>query len=87
MLAVTAAHEANHAIYYEYDLKAAWERNMTYLVGNKMNNELKCASVSEYGMSSMTELFAEVGAAVAFDIEIDEDVKQAYLDTIGSIRR
>jgi hypothetical protein len=86
MLAGTAAHEANHAVYHVHKLKAAWEHNLTYLVGDKMNKEVKCASVSEYGMSSMGELFAEVGTAVAFDIPIDPDVKQAYLDTIGSIK-
>ena len=87
MLAATAAHEASHAVYDVYKLKEAWARNLTYLVGEKMNRELKCASVSEYGMSSMSELFAEVGSAVAFDIPIDPDVKQAYLDTIGSIKQ
>jgi ribosome modulation factor len=87
MLAATAAHEASHAVYDVYKLKDAWARNLTYLVGKKRNRELKCASVSEYGMSSMSELFAEVGSAVAFDIPIDPDVKQAYLDTIGSIKQ
>lgn len=86
MLAGTAAHEANHAVYFVYNLKDEWDRNIRRLVGNKKNVDIKCSSVSEYGMSSMTELFAEVGVAVAFDIEIDSDVKQAYLDTIGSIK-
>jgi len=85
-LAVTAAHEANHAIYYTHSLKNTWEQNMKIYVGDKMQHDVKCASVSEYGMSSMTELFAEVGAAVAFDVEIDPHVKQAYLDTVGSIK-
>jgi len=86
-LAVTAAHEANHAIYYQYSLKNAWEQNMKIYVGDKGCQDVKCASVSEYGMTSMTELFAEVGAAVAFDIEIDSHVKQAYLDTIENINQ
>ena len=86
-LAVTAAHEGCHVVYHKYELESKWEDNLTYLVGDKMQNDLKCATVSEYGMSSIVELFAEVGAAVAFDIEIDPDVKQAYLDTVGGINR
>ena len=35
-----------------------------------MNANIKCASVSEYGMSEVKELFAEVGAAISFGIEI-----------------
>lgn len=86
-LAVTAAHEGMHVIYHKFKLKEKWMDNLTYLVGHKMCDEIKCASVSEYGMSNNSELFAEVGAAVAFGIEIDPDVKQAYLDTIRGINR
>ena len=51
-----------------------------------MHTNIKCASVSEYGMSEPKELFAEVGAAVSMGIEIDPDVKKAYIKTMGSIR-
>lgn len=85
-LALIASHEGQHAIYFKYKLESKWKDNLTLLVGDDMHNNIKCASVSEYGMSSPTELFAEVGAAISFGIEIDPDVKQAYLKTIGSIR-
>jgi hypothetical protein len=85
-LAVIAAHEANHAMYYQYNLRALWEQNLRLYVGDLMYHDVKCASVSEYGMSSITELFAEVGAAIAYDVEIDSHVKQAYLDTIEGIK-
>lgn len=87
MLAATTVHECNHAIYYKYKLESKWKDNLTYLVGDKMNNDLKCASVSEYGMSSIVELFAEVGTAITFGVDIDPNVKQAYLDTIRGINR
>jgi hypothetical protein len=85
-LAVTSAHEAHHAIFYKYDLKGLWKQNIKLYVGDKMSKDVKCASVSEYGMSNMSELFAEVGAAVTFGIEIDDHVKQAYLDTMESVK-
>jgi hypothetical protein len=85
-LAVTAAHEANHAMYYKYNLRALWEQNLSLYLGDLKHHDVKCASVSEYGMTSVTELFAEVGAAIAFDVEIDSHVKQAYLDTIAGIK-
>ena len=85
-LAVITAHEGGHAIYHRHSLDAEWEYNVRRCVGNKLERELKCATVSEYAMSSMEELFAEVCAAVTFNIEINNDVKQAYLDTVNIIR-
>ena len=85
-ISVTIAHEGHHAIYDKYKLKNIWKNNMMHYVGEEMNNDIKCATVSDYGMSDIEELFAEVGAAVAFDIKIDPDVKQAYLKTMESIK-
>ena len=85
MLMATTIHECNHAIYYEFDLKSKWENNLAHYVGNDMNNNIKCATVSEYGMSSTAELFAEVGTAVELGLKIDVDVKRAYLETIEGI--
>ena len=85
-LSVIACHEGQHAIYYKYKLESKWKDNLTYYVGDDMHTNIKCASVSEYGMSEPKELFAEVGAAVSMGIEIDPDVKKAYIKTMGSIR-
>lgn len=86
-LAIIACHEGQHAIYFKHKLESKWKDNLTFLVGDDMHTNIKCASVSEYGMSEPKELFAEVGAAISFGIEIDPDVKQAYLDTIRGINR
>lgn len=86
MLVGTVVHEAHHAIYHQNNLRDKWYDNVGRLVGRKLSSELKCASVSEYGMSDMGELFAEVGVAVEFGIKIDPDVKQAYLDTMEGVK-
>lgn len=79
-------HEGHHAIYHYNKLDSVWYDNIRNLVGPKLSSELKCASVSEYGMTEMGELFAEVGVAVEFGVEIDPDVKQAYLNTMETIK-
>jgi hypothetical protein len=86
MLLGTVVHEGHHAIYYSEKLKDKWHDNVERLVGRKLTNELKCASVSEYGMSNMSEFFAEVGVAVEFGVDIDPDVKQAYLETMAGVK-
>ena len=86
-LAIIACHEGQHAIYFQYKLESKWKDNLTYYIGDDMCANIKCASVSEYGMSEPKELFTEVGAAIAFNIEIDPDVKKAYLKTIEGINR
>lgn len=85
-LAFITTHEGFHCIYHQKGLESVWTDNLKKYVGEKMNEDIKCTSVSEYGCSSISELFAEVGAAVSFNILIDKDVKQAYLDTMESIK-
>ena len=86
-LAFITTHEGFHCIYHQKGIKSVWVDNLKKHVGEKINEDIKCVSVSEYGCSSVSELFAEVGAAVSFNIPIDKDVKQAYLDTMESIKQ
>ncbi len=79
-------HEGHHAIYLQNNLRDAWYDNIRTLVGPDLSSNIKCATVSEYGMTEMGELFAEVGVAVEFGVEIDPDVKQAYLNTMETIK-
>ena len=79
-------HEGHHAIYLQNNLRDAWYDNIRTLVGPDLSSNIKCATVSEYGMTEMGELFSEVGVAVEFGVEIDPDVKQAYLNTMETIK-
>ena len=45
----------------------------------------RCCTVSEYGVSSESELFAEVGAAIAYDIDISPEVKVAFDKTVEGL--
>ena len=78
----TVVHEGQHAIYNYNKLGSVWHENVKNLVGPNLSSDLKC----EYGMTEMGELFAEVGVAVEFGVEIDPDVKQAYLNTMETIK-
>lgn len=85
-LSVLSAHEGFHCVYHQKGIEDKWNENLLKYVGEEGHSDIKCMSVSEYGCSSVSELFAEVGAAITHGINIDPAVKQAFEKTMEGVK-
>jgi len=76
----TVAHEVSHTVYFRYRLENEW-RTALAKRGTGAGS-LEAYAVSEYGASSATELFAEVGALVAEgrQSEIPAKILEAFME-------
>lgn len=74
-------HEAYHGVYYNHNLETAFKQA---LKNNKVT-AIDQAGVSEYGASSIPELFAEAGTCIDLGLPIPVNVKTAFLETVGGI--
>jgi hypothetical protein len=84
-LAAMAAHEGYHCVYSRLDVGKKWVENLESIPDYKGTDDPRCCSVSEYGVSSVDELFAETGAAIAYGIDIDPAIKQAFEKTMEGL--
>lgn len=84
-LALVAAHEGYHAVYFRLGVKDKWKANLESMPDYIGTDDPRCCSVSEYGTSSESELFAETGAAIAYGIDIDPTIKQAFEKTMEGL--
>lgn len=85
-LAAMAAHEGYHCVYSRLKLGKKWRENLVAMPDYEgIDSDPRCCSVSEYGVSSVDELFAETGAAIAYGIEIDPAIKQAFEKTMEGL--
>jgi len=91
VVAVVATHEAYHSIYYtNKNIENEWNR----LLAEKMedagvrdlNHLPQALSVSEYGACSSSELFAETGAALAYNLPISEEMKNIFNTVLKGIK-
>ena len=83
-----AAHEGYHTVYYSYKLEHRWHLALDkYRIEG--DNNLSWYRVSEYGASSSSELFAEVGALVTEgrSAEVPAHILKAFNETVESISR
>lgn len=80
-LEATARHEAYHGVYYQKKLK------QTFSDALKRNDVLRNQwyEVSEYGGSSVSELFAELGTALDMNIDVPDNLRRAIIETLESI--
>lgn len=77
-LEAVARHEAYHGVYYQHDLHDRWvdairRHNITKIDMN---------GVSEYGASTITELFPEAATAIDYGIEIPDNVRKAIIEVL-----
>ena len=84
-LAAMAAHEGYHCVYSRLNVGKKWTENLEAIPDYIGTDDPRCCSVSEYGVSSVDELFAETGAAIAYGIDIDPAIKQAFEKTMEGL--
>ena len=84
-LALVTAHEGYHAVYFRLGVEDKWKASLESMPDYIGTDDPRCCSVSEYGTSSASELFAETGAAIAYGIDIDPAIKQAFEKTMEGL--
>lgn len=92
LVSVVTTHEAYHSIYYtNNNIKNEWDRilneKMEEVGVRDLNHLSQALSVSEYGASSASELFAETGAALAYNLPINEEIKDIFNTVLKGINK
>jgi hypothetical protein len=81
-LEATVRHEGWHAVYFRKNLRDPFIKNLK----EQNVTRLDMLRVSEYAADDGEELFAEIGAAIDLGIEIPENLKKAFEETIKTIK-
>jgi len=81
-LYTTTVHEAYHSVYYKYKLETEFANQLKRFHVTPQQR----FSVSEYGASKTSELWAEVGASVESNVKIPDNILNAFIETIKTIK-
>lgn len=75
------AHESYHAVYYRKHLEATFAKQLQEQKVKKPD----WYKVSEYAATSKSELFAETGAAIEIGLDVPDNIKKAFLNTVETV--
>lgn len=78
----TSIHEAYHIIDYTLGGPKGIRQKFALEMKKRGVTEIDKLAVSEYGASSLVELFAETGTALELGVKIPENIRQSFIETI-----
>lgn len=78
----TTVHEAFHGVYYQNKLQQKWTESLSSF--GVTSKEIE--SISKYAVTSKQELFSEVGAKITLKMDVPENIKKAFEETVKGAR-